>query len=82
MKQRLEVVCTTWKSVGATPHYKVLVFDSLVDGNPREEPRVGDEDLKYCLDADYGLGPDVVDSIFRELASSGHAEVWIEAVPA
>jgi len=80
--ERLIVFCTTWKSPGATPKYKVLLFDGLVDGNPEERFRVGDEGLRYWLEAEYGLEPGVVDSIFRELASSGEAEVSIEVVPA
>jgi hypothetical protein len=76
------VLCTTWKSPGATPKYKVLLFNGLVDGHPAEKFRVGNEGLRYCLEAEYGLEPGVVDSIFRELASSGEAEAWIEAVPA
>ncbi|HEX4785662.1 MAG TPA: hypothetical protein VH350_15070 [Candidatus Sulfotelmatobacter sp.] len=82
MENRLAVFSTTWKSRGATPKYKVLLFNALADGNPEERFRVGDEGLRYCLESEYALGPDVVDSIFRQLVSSGEAEVSVEIVPA
>ncbi len=34
------------------------------------------------MEAEYGLEPSVVDSILRELVSSGEADVSIEAVAA
>lgn len=80
--ERIVVFCTTWKSRGATPKYKVLLFNGSVDGNPEEKGRVGDEGLRYSLEAEYELEPSVVDSIFRELAKSGEAEITIDAVPA
>jgi hypothetical protein len=81
MEKRLAVFCTTWKSCGATPKYKVLLFDGLMDGNPEEKFRVGDEGLRHCLEAEYGLDSGVADSISRKLADSGEAEVSIERVP-
>jgi hypothetical protein len=79
---RLVIFCTTWKSLGATPKYRVLLFNGLEVGNPEEKFRVGNEGLRYCLEAEYGLEPSVVDSILRELVSSGEADVSIEAVAA
>jgi len=74
---RLEVICTTWKSSGATPKYKVLFFDSARDGNPEERFRVGEEGLRQCLETECGVEPAIVDSVLRELARNGTAEVRI-----
>jgi hypothetical protein len=59
-----------------------MLFNIQADGNPAPKFRVGDEGLRYCLEAEYGLEPGLVDSIFRELVSSGEAEVSIETVAA
>jgi hypothetical protein len=81
MMNRLVVLCATWKSPGATPKYRVLLFGGLADGQPEEKFRVGDEGLRYCLEAEYGLEPVVIDSLFRDLVNSGEAEALIEVVP-
>lgn len=64
------------------PEVQGLLFNGLEVGNPEEKFRVGNEGLRYCLEAEYGLEPSVVDSILRELVSSGEADVSIEAVAA
>jgi len=78
--ERLVVLCTTWKSPGATPKYKTLFFRDTADGNPEEKFRVGDEGLRCCLENEYGLEPSAVDSIFRELAKGGEAEISIQVI--
>lgn len=81
--ERLVVFWTNWKSIGATPSYKILVFGGQADGNPEERGyRVGDRELRGCLETEYSLDPKVVDSIFLKLAVGGEAKAWVEAVPA
>jgi hypothetical protein len=79
---RIAVFCSTWKSPAATRGFVIERFRGHVDGNPERTVRVGNEELRSYLETEYGLDPEAVDSIFRKLASSGEAEVWIEAVPA
>jgi len=74
---RLAAIWTTWRSPGATPKYKVLFFDDALDGNPQERFRVGEDGLRYCLESEYGVEPSTVDSIFRELARNGEADITI-----
>ena len=78
---RLEVLRIIRKSPGVAPQYSIGVFRGARDGNPEKKFRVGDDDLRNCLE-EYGLDPSVVDDIFRQLESADTAQRWLDAITA
>jgi len=77
---RLEVLCTTQKASGVTPQYSICVFHGDRDGNPEKKFRIGDDDLRNCLE-EYGLDPSVIDDMLRELESADTAQCWLDTIP-